>query len=297
MKKYLVKLNHPVYINDSDRGEPILCPVYGFLSPYSDVDEELNHYYRVMSHYYVGYLAAMHEWSAGRENSFSVETKEHKHWRDRDGNVHASHDSWMNEICERNREQLGLDYTLYTIDLYGSQGCCPGCGRDGSLIICETVMNKLVEIAEQPQVRPTEPRTIILFNRPIWLSAEIIWERPGFCHIYGIIEDKRIDDTVKSNANTYLGYLAMCEEFYLSGITPSGFSTKDGVVWYKGGREYLALEDAIKEEGRICMDKHNLTLYAAELQIPHYDAREGVIDGLIVNQSLYEHLLEGVRNR
>lgn len=296
MKKYLVKLNQPVYINDSDCGEPILCPVYGFLSPYSDVDEELNHYYRVMNYLYVGYLAAMHEWSAGREDSFSVECKEHKHWRDREGNIHTAHDSWVYDICESNRKKLGLDYTLYVIDLYGSQGSCSGCGRDGSLIICETAMDKLVEIAEHPQARPTELRSIILFNRPIWLSAENIWERPGYCHIYGIIEDKRLDDTVICNANTYLGYLAMCEEYYLSGITPSGFSTKDGVIWYKDGREYLATEEAIIEEGRICRDKHNLKLFATELQIPHYEAREGVLDGLIVSQYLYEHLLEEAGN-
>lgn len=294
MKKYLVKLNQPLLINDSDCGAPIFCPVYGFLAPYSESNEELNEYYKYTIDIYVGYLAAMHEWSAGREKNFNVDSN--KHWIDQKGIIHKTWDPWVDEIRSRNRKKLGLDFTLYVIDLYGTQGVCSGCGRDRSLIICETAMDKLVEIAQRPPVRSTTPHAILLFNRPIWLPAEIIWERPGYCLIYGVVEETGIDDAVIYNANTYLGYLALCEDYSLSGSTPSGFTTQDAIIWSKEGRELLATEEAIVDEGRICKEKNNLKLIAAELLTPHYEATEGVVDGLIVSQDLYERLREVIEN-
>lgn len=296
MKNYLIKLNQPVLIRDSECGEPILCPVYGFLAPFNDHDEELNRYYQEINYCYVGYLAALHEWSAGREASFSV--VENKHWKDGEGHIHTTHDSWVNEICERNRKKLGLGYSVYVIDRYGAQGVCPGCGRDGSIITCEKVMDKLVEISEQQPKRTTEPHTIILFNRPIWLLAQNIWEdQPGFCQIYGVIENGKLDETVKQNVKSYLGYLAMCEEYCLSGITPSGFSTQDGITWFKDGNEYSVTDEAVIEECRICRRKHNLKILAIEKESPEYDIREGVRDGLIVEQDLYEYLWADVKSQ
>ena len=43
--------------------------------------------------------------------------------------------------------------------------------------------------------------------------------------------DDELDEELKSDARIYQGYLAMCEEYILAGITPSGFSTQDGITW------------------------------------------------------------------
>ena len=136
MKKLLVKLNRPVLINESQCEQLKMQPVYGFLAP-NDEDDNLEE--EIMT--YIGHLAAIHAWSTYDDVEFSVLNDEI--WIDSEGEPHSVPDEWAFDIGEKYREKIGLDYTLYEIDLDEADGVCLYCGRTGSLITCGTLMGSL----------------------------------------------------------------------------------------------------------------------------------------------------------
>jgi len=289
MKKYLVKLNRPVMIEDCLGEESKLQPVYGFLAPvYDDFDEELY-----CIDLYVDYLAAMHEWCAKQEKEFDI--TEDKDWVDKEGVVHYENDRWFMEICHQSRKKIGLDFTWYLIDLESVEGNCLGCGMEGGFITCESLMDNLTRLAEQQAAKKKEQYSVMVFNRPIWLPKHILWEgEDGFCHIYGIISDRQIDRSLWEDGYSYLGYLAMCEELAL-GVMPGGYTAdleKDGTRWYKDGREFNCRSDEILAEGQRCRRKNNLILHTAILRVPPDYLNKRVRNEFILSQDLYESLIE-----
>ena len=293
MKKYLVKLNQPVFIKDSPCGQLKMLPVYGLLAPCYEDLEELD---SIDS--YVDYLAAMNEWSADREDSFDVDNK---NWVDKNGNVHHYYDNWTSEICRKNREKTGLDYTLYVIDLDRIDSDCLACWTDGSIITCETLLYNLLNLSERQVEKKTEKKeqySVIVFNRPIWLPRNVLWEREdGFCHIYGFVTRRELDRRLLDDSNNYLGYLALCEEVTLntSGESPGGFSANlanSGFSWFRGDDEFSCRSEEILEEGQRCRRKNNLILDAAILRVPAFYLNKRVRDGFILSKDLYESLIK-----
>ena len=136
MKKLLVKLNRPVLINESQCEQIKMQSVYGFLA---SNDEEDNLEEEIMT--YIGYLAAVHAWSTYDDVEFSVLNDEI--WIDSEGEPHSVPDEWAFNIGEKYREKIGLDYTLYEIDLDEAEGVCLYCGRTGrkggEAIWCHTI--------------------------------------------------------------------------------------------------------------------------------------------------------------
>ncbi len=281
MKKFLVTLNRPVTI---DGGKPELYTIYGLLVPYGVTTEaEINAY--------VSYLAAMHEWSVKREKSFSV-NEEYK-WVDHIGVVHPCCDGWALKIQRRCRKRLALDFTLSVIDIDEAGVDCIECGREGSFIVCKSLMENLVRLAQKQA--ENQECGVVLFNRPLWLPKSFIWDgEPGYCHIYGVITDREIDEKQMRDLRSYLGYLAMVEEVVLNGETPSGYTTeedKDGYYWYLHGEEYFCKSAEVEAEGNLCRRKLNLRLYPVMGRIPQEYLNGGERDGFIISQELYEDLL------
>lgn len=293
MKKLLVKLNRPVLINESQCEQIKMQSVYGFLA---SNDEEDNLEEEIMT--YIGYLAAVHAWSTYENVEFSVLNDEI--WIDSEGEPHSVPDEWSFEIGEKYREKIGLDYTLYEIDLDEADGVCLYCGRTGSLITCGTLMDSLVRLAKEQAARVEKQYGVILFNRPIWLPKEEFWpDEDGYCQIFGLVlRPDEIDREDMETYNTYLGYLAMCEEYRLAGATPSGFSSdkENPTIWYKNGIDYFIKSNMVEEECRLCQKKHNLKFHAAVVTVSEKDIMEGVRDEMIVSQELYDSLLVAAAN-
>lgn len=269
MKRYLVKLNHPV-IEESPCNISKKTTIYGFLGPYKENDEELETNLISDIDDYVGYLASMNQWSTKTEKEFDV-------------------------------KEPGITYTLYLIDLDGIEGECLGCGIDKTLIICESLMDNLTRLAEQQKNKEEkESYNVVLFNRPIWLPNHILWEEEvGFSHIYGLVLDEEIDSKLLDACNLYLGYLAMIEELMLNDVTPSGYTAdveNDGVYWYDRGEKYTCISDKLKKECHLCRHKHNLKLRGAVVRVPVDELNESVRDGYILSQELYEKMREIVAN-
>ena len=288
MKIYLIQLNRPVLIDNSTPEKTHYDTLYGFIYDYPDDYKE-----RMLMHEtlrsYIGYVAATHEWSNNKDfDDYTL--SEEKHWVDREGNEHFYYDPWCYEIGERSRKKLGLDYTLYVVDIDDITVYLRDEGMDGHMIITQSLMDKLVKIGrEQNRIE----QTVCLFNRPIWLPKSVIWEgNGGYCLIYGTVSERPFDFTLKSDINNYLGYLALCEEYAISGTTPSGFTSKDYVTWYKNGTGYDEKTKEIKREGQLCRNKYNLKICTAVLRTPTYEINEGVWDGLIIDQKLYEQLID-----
>ena len=294
MKQYLVKLNHPVLVNDCPCEKSKMETIYGFLGPEITDDEEENRYLEDELYSYVGYLAAMHDWSINRNVEFSLSGD--KNWIDQEGNEHPTNSQWAYDVGYKHMKDLGLDFTLYGIDLNEIDGVCPECGRDRSLIICDTLMDNLVRIAEQQEEEESKGQyNVILFNRPIWLPESEIWTGgEGFCHIYGLITDRETNEVFGKTAEFYPGYLAMYEEFALAGQTPSGYKTEDGRYWYKDGEEYFVTSEEILAECLLCQQKHNLKWRTAVIRMTKEDLEEGVRDELIIYRWLYESLIEEI---
>ena len=82
-----------------------------------------------------------------REKSFSV-NEEYK-WVDRIGVVHPCCDEWALKIQRRCRKRLALDFTVSVIDIDEAVGDCIECGREGSFIICKSLMENLVRLAQK----------------------------------------------------------------------------------------------------------------------------------------------------
>ena len=282
MKKYLVTFNHPMII---DGGKPELYTIYGLLVPYEEITkEEIDTY--------ISYLAAMHEWSVKREKSFSVNEK--YDWVDHNGVVHPCCDEWALKLQKKCRKRLALDFTVSVIDIDEAGVNCIECGREESFIVCKSLMENLVRLAQKQA--ENQEYGVVLFNRPLWLPKSFIWDgEPGYCHIYGVITDREIDEEQMRDLRSYLGYLAMVEEVVLNGETPSGYTTdkdKDGYYWYLHGEEYFCKSAEIEAESNLCRRKLNLRLYPVMGRIPQEYLDGGVRDDFIISQELYEDLLE-----
>ena len=293
MKRYLVQLNRSLLIEkDEERTK-----IYGFLGPYEEENDSHKDYLLSGIDAYVDYIAAMEDWCANGDDEFDV--ADDNEWIDKDGKEHLTCDLWAASIAKKHRKDL--DYSLYLIDLDGIEGQCLECGMDKSFIICESLMDNLIRLAEQQKAEEEkEPYNIVLFNRPIWLPKHILWENEyGFCHIYGLTVDDDLDSKVLQECNLYLGYLAMVEELILNDVTPSGYTAdveKDGLYWYDRGEKYICVSEKIKKESQLCRHKHNLKLRSAVVRVPIEDLNEGTRDGLILSQKLYEQMIEIVAN-
>ena len=162
-------------------------------------------------------------------------------------------------------------------------------GMDESFIISESLMDKLVYLAKEQNKRE---RVIFLFNRPVWLPKSVLWEKEnGFAHIYGVISDKAYTSLLEYDIKGYAGYLAMCEEHYLTGRTPSGYTTIDYETWYRDGIAYKAKDEEIEEESFTCKNKYNLKITAFAARNLSYTVAMGIRDDLIIDQELYEYLV------
>ena len=285
MKRYLVKFNRPLLLKFEDDSSVFYKPVYGFFGlRYKNNEEDYRE--QLQSHKsYASYLAAIHEWSNNTSPEFSISDNSAANWIDKTGQEHIK-DDWVMDICSRSMEKLGLDITTYVIDLDEV------IGPWNRLITDEYYIDYLVRKTESQEECLVE-KTVFLFNRPFWFSKHNLGEAgESHSHIYGFVSDDELNEELKSDARIYLGYLAMCEEYILAGITPSGFSTQDGITWYKDGIEYDVKDDEIMDECRLCKKKHNLRFFAAVLQIPVHDLEKGVFGDLITDQELYEYLLD-----
>ena len=293
MKELLIKLNRPLLINNSKTYTPNYQTVYGFFAPYYDKDEERNELVEDHIREYLCYLATIHEWDNNTcvKDFFLVKTSGEQHWIDKEGKEHTW-DDWTREIGKKSRERLGLGYISYLIGLENATDECLTCGITGGWICCKTLMDTLVTIAENQERDGT---TAIVFNHPIWLPKEVLWpEEKGFCSIYGVTINGRQDDSLLDGLDSYLGYLAMCEEYCQNGITPTGFTAgkdEDLSVWIKGEKEYRCYDKAVVQESLLCGTKHNLKAVVTQLK---RDISDGVKDSFIVSPDTYESILKDI---
>ena len=297
MKTLLVKFNRPVLINESRCEQFKMQPVYGVLYQNDESDDDENDLLEQIDSY-LCYAAAIHEWSTFGDVEFSVLNDEI--WLDKEGKPHSVYDQWASEIGRKYRDKIHLDYTLYEIDFDEVDGACLECGQAGTLITCGTLMDSLARIAKEQAAKKEKQYGVILFNRPIWLPKEEFWpDEDGYCQIFGLVlRPDEIDREDMETYNTYLGYLAMCEENRLAGATPSGFSSdkEDPTIWYQNGTVYFVKSDKVEEECRLCQKKNNLKLRAAVVTVSEKDILEGVRDEMLVSQELYDSLLVPVAN-
>ncbi len=295
MKELLIKLNRPLLINNSKTYTPNYQTVYGFFAPYYDKAEERNKNVKDHISEYLCYLATIHEWDNNScvKDFFLVKTGGVLHWIDKKGKEHTW-DGWTHEIGKKSRERLGIDYTSYLIDLQNATGECLTCGIADGRICCKTLMDTLVTIAENQE---REGTTAIVFNHPIWLPKEVLWpEEKGFCSIYGVTISGRQDDSLLDGLDSYLGYLAMCEEYCLNGKTPSGFTAgpnEDLSVWMNGDTKYCCYDIEVVQECLLCKEKHNLNAVATPLK---RNISDGVKDSFIVSLDTYESILRDIDN-
>ena len=291
MKKYLIRLNRPVVIDDCYHGAPIKQPVFGFLCPYNEYNPTENDFHKECIELYVSYLAAMHRWSENGGEEFSVFNKE---WINQEGDAYPY--EWRKRICQRDREELGLDYTLYVIDLDEIDDSFLKCGTDRTLIISPNLMDKLIELAGGEDSEQFDLRNVILFNHPVWLPKHILWEGEyGYCHIYGLAIEESLDREQLEGCLKYLGYLALIEELALNGVTPSGYTADidgDGSIWYNRGEEYPVGSESISKECRLCRKKHSYRICGAVEAVPREDLIDGLRGELIISKAIYEGLLD-----
>ena len=227
----------------------------------------------------------MDERNAVGENEFDIEKdKNLLNWSQR-----------ISDLGKKRREETGLTFTFSKIDLDRIDGGCLVCGIDKSVITCESLMDTLTRLAEhQTEDGKTAQCNVILFNRPIWLPKHILWEgEEGFSHIYGLVVDDEINGKLIQDCTLYLGYLAMVEELTLIDVTPSGYTAdveNDGLYWYDRGKEYTCVSEELKKESQICRHKHNLLLRGATVTVSEKEIKQGVRDGYILSQDLYEQI-------
>lgn len=284
MKTYVIKLNHPVLVNNSTDKETHYDTVYGFIfSPQGNDREKLFLDEGLIS--YLGYLSAIHEWSNGTTD-FSV--SEDQNWITNSGEKHETNDFWSYLIGEECREKIDLRCSIYALDVDVVE-LLKDKGMDESFVINESLMNKLVYLAKEQNRRE---RAIFLFNRPIWLPKNVLWgNEEGYTHIYGVISDREYTSLLEYDIRAYAGYLAVCEENYLTGRTPSGYTTSDYITWYKDGIAYSVRDIEIMDESFACKSKYNLKLIGIAAHNLSYTVAMGVRDDLIIDQELYESLI------
>ena len=283
MKTFLIKLNHPVLVKNSTDKETY-DTVYGFIY-YPQNNDRVKFYLNEGLKTYLGYLAAIHEWSSGEITDFSVD--EDQNWITSAGEKHDTNDFWSNLIGEKCREKIDLRCSIYAMDVDVVE-LLKDKGMEASFVISESLMDTLVDLAKEQNKRE---RVIFLFNRPIWLTKNAFWEKEnGFTHIYGIITDKA-STSLLEDIKGYTGYLAMCEEHYFTGRTPSGYTTTDYTTWYRDEVAYNAKDEEIEEESFACKNKYNLKITAFAARNPSYTVAMGIRDDLIIDQELYEYLI------
>lgn len=283
MKTFLIKLNHPVLVKNSTDKETY-DTVYGFIY-YPQNNDRVKFYLNEGLKTYLGYLAAIHEWSSGEITDFSVD--EDQNWITSAGEKHDTNDFWSNLIGEKCREKIDLRCSIYAMDVDVVE-LLKDKGMEASFVISESLMDTLVDLAKEQNKRE---RVIFLFNRPIWLPKNAFWEKEnGFTHIYGIITDKA-STSLLEDIKGYTGYLAMCEEHYFTGRTPSGYTTTDYTTWYRDEVAYNAKDEEIEEESFACKNKYNLKITAFAARNPSYTVAMGIRDDLIIDQELYEYLI------
>ena len=285
MKTYLIKLNHPVLVNNSTDKETHYDTVYGFIY-YPQKNDREKVYLSEGLKTYLGYLAAIHEWSSGAITDFSV--AEDQNWITSAGEKHDTNDFWSYLKGEECRERIDLRCSIYAMDVDVVE-LLKDKGMDESFIISESLMDKLICLAKEQNRRE---RVIFLFNRPIWIPKTILWENEiGYINIYGVISDRAYTSLLEYDIKGYAGYLAMCEECYLTGRTPSGYTTTDYETWYRDGIAYNAKDEDIEDEGFICKNKYNLKITAFAARNPSYTVAMGIRDDLIIDQELYEYFI------
>lgn len=283
MKTFLIKLNHPVLVKNSTDKETY-DTVYGFIY-YPQNNDRVKFYLSEGLKTYLGYLAAIHEWSSGEITDFSVD--EDQNWITNSGEKHYTNDFCSYLIGEKCREKIDLRCSIYVMDVDVVE-LLKDKGMDESFVISESLMDTLVDLAKEQNKRES---VIFLFNRPIWLPKNAFWEKEnGFTHIYGIITDKA-STSLLEDIKGYTGYLAMCEEHYLTGRTPSGYTTTDYTTWYRDEVAYNAKDEEIEEESFACKNKYNLKITAFAARNPSYTVAMGIRDDLIIDQELYEYLI------
>ena len=89
MKTYVIKLNHPVLVNNSTDKETHYDTVYGFIY-YPQNNDRVKFFLSEGLKTYLGYLAAIHEWSSGEITDFSVD--EDQNWITNSGEKHYTND-------------------------------------------------------------------------------------------------------------------------------------------------------------------------------------------------------------
>lgn len=293
MKRYLVKFSKPLLLNFGGKNEnQNYKTTYGFLGGYYDSNPELIEKERNNNRDFVLYLCAMNEWSRG-DAMFSI--NDDKKWVDGDG-VEHNWDKWTYSIAKRCRKKLCLEYSTYVIDLDDVNDTCLECALYRGHITCESLMNKLIELAE-PLDLIEKKKNVFLFNRPIWLLKNSFrgCDDPGHFAIYGVVNERPVSETIIEQAKFYQGYLSMSEECYLNGATPSGYYTvddEDETYWYNSGIAYTILNEEIKDECRLCREKNNLEISRVIPEVPLKDLRGGLAGDFIVSQELYEALLD-----
>ena len=254
MKRYLVKLNTPVLIEESTCDKSKITTIYGFLGPYEEEYEELDACLEFDLNIYVDYLTAMNEESVDLTYTVSLIDLE------------------------------GIEGECLECGMYKSFIICDSL-MDNLNRLAEQQAEK-EKVGQYNVVLFNHP--IWLPKRLLWE------EEDGFCHIYGLLVDKEIDRKVLQDCNLYLGYLAMVEEVILNGVTPSGYTAdveKDGLYWYDRGEEYSCVSERLKKESLLCLHKHNLKLRSAVVNVPEIEINKGVRDDFILSQELYEILV------
>lgn len=293
MKRYLVKFSKPLLINFGGKNENYnYKTIYGFIGGYYDSNPELIEKERNNNRDFVLYLCAMSEWSRC-DAMFSV--NDDKKWVDGDG-VEHSWDKWAKSLAEKSRRKLDLKYSTYVIDLDDVNDTCLECALYRGHITCESLINKLIELAE-PLDLMEKKMNVFLFNRPIWLRKDSFrgCDDSGHYTIYGVVYERPVNETLLDQVKFYQGYLSMAEECYLNDATPSGYYTVDDeeeTYWYKSGIAYTILDEKIKNECQLCREKNNLEISRVIPEVPMKDLRGGLAGDLIVSQEHHETLLD-----
>ena len=113
MKTYIIKLNHPVLVNNSTDKETHYDTVYGFIY-YPQNNDRVKFFLSEGLKTYLGYLAAIHEWSSGEITDFSVD--EDQNWITSAGEKHDPNDFWSYLTGEKCRERIDLQCSIYAMD-------------------------------------------------------------------------------------------------------------------------------------------------------------------------------------
>ena len=159
MTTYIIKLNHPVLVKNSTDKETY-DTVYGFIY-YPQNNDRVKFYLSEGLKTYLGYLAAIHEWSSGEITDFSVD--EDQNWITSAGEKHDTNDFWSNLIGEKCREKIDLRCSIYAMDVDVVE-LLKDQGMEASFVISESLMEKLVYLAYR---NISEKRTMPLANRAL----------------------------------------------------------------------------------------------------------------------------------